>query len=73
MPGDVPHRLHGKRFAIYFHLIAFHSLLDGSADIANTNINSGILRDVSCVWNHVILKLHSHLDTSVRCILDCSQ
>lgn len=41
--GKILYWFHGKCLSVDIHLVAFHCLLDRSADIANTNVNSGIL------------------------------
>jgi hypothetical protein len=40
---EASHCLNRDRFTIDLNLVAFHRFLDGSADIANTNVNSSIL------------------------------
>lgn len=40
---EASHCLNRDRFTIDLHLVAFHRFLDGSADIANTNVDSSIL------------------------------
>lgn len=47
VPSDIAHRLHRERPTIDVDLIAFHSFLYGSTDIANANIDSRILEVVS--------------------------
>jgi hypothetical protein len=40
MASDVPDCLYGKCLPSNFDLVTFHSLLDGSANITNTDIDS---------------------------------
>lgn len=47
VPGDVPHRFHREGLATYLNLVAFHRFLDGSTDVADPDINSGILASIS--------------------------
>lgn len=41
--GDASHCFHGVRLSSYLDFIALHSLLDGGADIADTDVDSSIL------------------------------
>jgi len=51
VPADVPHRFHREGFAANLNLVAFHRLLDGSTDVADPDINSGILASISDARN----------------------
>lgn len=68
--GDVSHRLHGERFAVDLYLVALHHLLDCGTDVADTNINSGILI-LLATWPWYGTN-QPHLDTSVGRVLHCS-
>lgn len=54
MAGDIPHRFDWEDFATYLNLVALHCLLDSSADVADTNINSSILVHVSGVLTKLL-------------------
>ena len=41
--ADIPHGFHGHSSTIDVDFVAFHRLLNGSTDIADTNIDTGIL------------------------------
>lgn len=44
MPTKTAYSFHGKYFSTYLDFVAFHSLLDCSTDITDTNIHSRGLR-----------------------------
>lgn len=69
--GDVSHRLHGERFAVDLYLVALHHLLDCSTDVADTDVNSGILIPLVTRRRHGLNQ--PHLDTSVGRVLHCSE
>lgn len=46
---EVSHGLHGACLSVDLHLVALHHLLDGSADIADSDVDSSILYTVNTV------------------------
>lgn len=46
---EVSHGLHGVCLSIDLDLVAFHHFLDGSADIADSDVDSSILDTVSSI------------------------
>lgn len=74
VPSDVPHRFHREGFAANLNLVAFHRFLDGSTDVANPNINSGILTIISDTRCRIAPEVGwLYLDTSVCSVLHCSE
>lgn len=47
MSADASHSLHRKSSTVNVDLVAFHCFLNGSTDIADANIYSGMLVNVS--------------------------
>lgn len=74
MCGDTPDRLDGESFAADFNLVALHCLLDSSADIAYTHVDSSVLWTiVSHCSSSSISSRRIYLDPCVGGIFDSSK
>ena len=75
MAAEVSDCFHGVGFSSDLYFVAFHGLLDSSANIADADIGTGSLISVSnyLCWKYNAQGNQTYPDTSVRCILDRSK